>query len=285
MPRKKRKIGFYYLTVSNKEITASEAFNQVINHINELERANRRLNLGNNKFCLLDDFQHFQQNKRSKILFKSATHSFRPNLIHRETITERESPKQLQEGETQKTHLVTKSINGELVFLMEKHLNGIGANQFIKYLNHFLEQIETEIPFLFSFEIMVKDNFLDEIELLNRVTCAEVFIDKQLLGSDALDYSNRINQVKHEVVLTVKAKNKDTIEDFARDVYAKFNGGENVIRKIRIIGRNEENNEVIINTDFIERLEYIMPEINEVTGELSSLEVFQLMNAVIQNFN
>ena len=129
-----------------------------------------------------------------------------------------------------------------------------------------------------------KDDFLDEIGHLSRVTCADIFVDKQLLGSEALDYSNRINQVKHEIVVTVKAKNNDTIADFARDLYAKFNGGENRIQKIRIVGRNEENNEVVINTDFIERQEYIMPEINEITGELSTAEVFVEMNAVIQNF-
>lgn len=285
MSRKKRKIGFYYLTVLNDGITAAEAFSIVMNYINEIDRTHRSLNLGSNKFCLLDLFQFYQQDNRSKIIFKSATHSFRPNLIHRETVNERESPKQLQEGEIEKTHIVTKSINGEVVFLMEKHLNGIGINQFIKYLNHFSLQIERQETIIFAYEIMVKDSFLDEIDQLSRVTCADILIDKQLLGSDALDYSNRINQVKHEVTLTVKAKNKDSIVDFARDLYAKFNGGENTIRKIRIIGRNEENNEVIINTDFIERQEFIMPEINEVTGELSTAGVFIEMNAVIQTFN
>ena len=82
-------------------------------------------------------------------------------------------------------------------------------------------------------------------------------------------------------MLVVKASPRDTIADFARDVFAVLSGGENSIQKIRIIGRNDENNEVVINTDFIERQEYIMPEINDITGELSSSEVFNEMLGAI----
>jgi hypothetical protein len=285
MARKKRKIGFYYLTVTNNDIAVQEAYVLVANFIKDKEKADRKLNLGNNKFCLLDTFKFAQRNLRSKMVFKSATYNFRPNLIHEETVNERESPKQLQEGEIEKTHIVTKNSNGDIVFLMEKHLNGIAISQFVKYLNYFSSLMPREERIYFGFEIIVKDNFLDEMNLLSRVTCADIFVDKQLLGSDSLNYSNRINQVKHEVILTVKANNKDSIKDFARDIYAKLNGGRNEIRKIRIIGRNEENNEVIINTDFIERQEYILPELNQITGELSTPEVFIEMNAVINNFN
>lgn len=281
MARKKRKIGFYYLTVANDNTTVSENFYMVANHINALERVNRNLEIENNKFYLLDQFQIFQNLLRSKIIFKSATHSFRPNLIHRDTIGERESPKQLEEGETQKTHILTKNNNGDIVFVMEKGKNGITVNQFIKYLNHFASQIESDTPISFGYEIMVKDNFLEEIAKLSRVTCANIFVDKQLLGSDSLNYSDRIHQVKHDVMLVVKASPRDTIADFARDVFAVLSGGENSIQKIRIIGRNDENNEVVINTDFIERQEYIMPEINDITGELSSSEVFNEMLGAI----
>ncbi len=285
MARKKRKIGFYFLTVLNSEINPADAFMLVANHINGLEKVFRSLNLGNNKFCLLDSFGISRPRSRCKIVFKSATHSFRPNLIHRHTVNERESPKVLQEGEIEMTHIITKDIQGEIVFLMEKHLNGIGVSQFIKYLNEFSIQMDMEEPLKFGYEIIVKDNFLNEINKLSRVTCADVFIDKQLLGSDALNYSNRIHQVKHEVILSVKAKNRDSIEDFARDLYSKLNGEESIIRKIRIVGRNEENNEVVINTDFIERQEYILAEINQITGELSTEDVFIEMNEIIQNFN
>ena len=36
------------------------------------------------------------------------------------------------------------------------------------------------------------NNFLTELERLQRTVLAEVYVDKKLLGSDALEFSNRI---------------------------------------------------------------------------------------------
>ena len=283
MAPKKRKIAFYYLTV-NENLNLLDTFNQVLNHINSLEKTEKKISLGNNKFCLLDTLQFLNNNVKSKIIFKSATHNYRPNLIHKETVDERESPKQLQEGEIEKTHIVTKFENDTISLIVEKHMQGITIGQFVKYLNNFAHQIESEERINFGFEIVVKDNFLQEINSLSRITAADIVVDKQLLGSEALNYSNRIDHVKHEVTVSVKAKNNDNIEDFVRDTFAKMNGGQRDITKIRIVGRNEDNNEVILNTDFIERQEFINPEINDVTGELLTNEVFIEMLASLENF-
>lgn len=284
MPRKKRKIGFYYLSV-NEGNQVRESFNIVINHINSLPKQERIYELGNNKFCFLESYQTSNQNSRNKIIIKSAKHSFRPNLVHRDTVIERENPKQIQEGEIEKSHLVMKLNNESVCFILDKHFSGITVRQFINYLNQFSYQIDAEIPIRFGFEIVVKDNFLEEIDNLHRVTCADVVVDKQLLGSEALNYSNRISQVKHDIVLSVKAKRQNSIEDFAKDVFAKFAGGDRAINKIRIIGRNEENNQVVLNTDFIERQEYVWAEISETTGEISSNDMFIEMNSALESFN
>src|SRR5690606_16676983 len=131
-----------------------------------------------------------------------AKHSFRPNLVHKETVIERENPKQIQEGEIEKSHIVFKISQDSISFILDKHSGGITIRQFINYLNQFSHIIDSEIAIRFGFEIVVKENFLEEIENLNRVTCADIVIDKQLLGSDALNYSNRISQVKHDITLT-----------------------------------------------------------------------------------
>ncbi len=282
MSRKKRKIGFYYLTLTSGNLELNESFQNVINFINNQERVDRNFNLGGNKFCLLDNVAFYQNNDQTNIIFKSATHSYRPNLIHRETVDERESPKDIREGEIEKTHIVTNFVNGDLILLLEKHLYGLSIGQFVKYLNFYGSQMES--PIRFSFETVVKDDFLDEIENLARVTCADVYVDKQMLGGEALNYSEHLNEVKHEVVISVKARKMESIADFARDTFAFFNGGNQQIRRIRLVGRNEDNNEVIINTDFIERQEYINPLINDITGELITNEVFNEMNLAIQNF-
>lgn len=284
MARRKRKIGFYYLTI-NEGNNLRDSFISLIGHIQSLSRQETIFELGNNKFCFLESYETNNQNSRSKLIIKSAKHSFRPNLVHKDTVIERENPKQIQEGEIEKSHLVFKISESSISFILDKHSGGLTIRQFITYLNQFSHAIDSEIPLRFGYEIVVKENFLEEIDNLDRVTCADVVIDKQLLGSDALNYSNRISQVKHDITLTVKAKKNDSIVDFAKDVFALFAGGERTINKIRIVGRNDDNNQVVLNTDFIERQEYVWADISETTGEISSTDMFIEMNSVLDNFN
>ncbi|MCS3532070.1 hypothetical protein [Chryseobacterium sp. JUb7] len=284
MARKRRKIGFYYLTV-NEGNDLKESFDLIISHINGLSKEERKYELGNSKLCYLDSYQETNGGNKAKAIIKSAKYSFRPNLVHRATITERENPKLLEEGEIEKSHIAFKFSDDAISFILDKHSGGITIKQFVSYLNQFSHSIETDIQLRFGFEIVVKEDFLQEIENLSRVTCANVVVDKQLLGSDALNYSDRITEVQHDIVVSVKAKKRDSIEEFAKDVFAKFIGGERGINRIRIIGRNEDNNQVVINTDFIERQEFIFANYNEITGEITSDDVFTEMYDTLNNFN
>jgi hypothetical protein len=191
----------------------------------------------------------------------------------------------MEEGETQKTHLVTKAINGDVIVLLEKHQAGLNMNQIKNYLNYFAMTLDVETQIRFDFETIAKDNFLDEIDNLSRIVSTDLYVDKQLLGSEVLGYSERTNTVKHEVIVSVKAKNRNTISGFARDVYAKINNGQNSIQRLRVVGRNNENNVVKLNTDFIERQEYVRPTVNQVTGEIRSSDLFNEMESALQNFN
>lgn len=285
MATKTRKIGFYYLTLVSGEIPINDALSQTLDSISNLEKVDRKQIIREPKFGFIDIINSNNGNTIHKLMFKSASHSFRPPLVHRDTVQERESPKSMEEGETQKTHLITKAINGDVIIVLEKHQNGLTIEQVKNYLNKFASELELENRIKFDYEAIAKDNFLEEIENLTRVISADVYADKQLLGSDSLNYSERTSSVRHEVIVSVKAKNRNSISDFARDVFAKLNLGENSIQRLRIVGRNHDNNIVKINTDFIERQEYVMPEINEVTGEISTSNLFTEMESIIHNFN
>lgn len=285
MTKKPRKIGFYYLTLTSGNTDVEKALNETLDNINRLAKVDRNITIKNPKFGFLDSLNTNSQNTIHKIIFKSASHSFRPPLVHRNTILERESPKTMEEGETQKTHLITKAINGDVILILEKHQAGLSIQQIKYYLNNYTVSGESDVPVRFDFETIAKENFLEEIESMSRVISADVYVDKQLLGSEVLNFSERTNTVKHEVIISVKAKNKNNISEFARDVFAKLNGGQNEIQRLRVVGRNSENNVVKINTDFIERQEYVRPRINEVTGEISTDDLFNEMELVLTNFN
>jgi len=287
MATKKRKIGFYYLTLSVNEndIDIQNALNSTLENLNDLERIDRKKTISGKKFGLLDNINSNRERSKHKLLFKSATHSFRPNLIDKSTVEERPNPKTIDEGETQKTHLIIKYINGDIIIALERHFQGMSIKQIVDYLNHFATQFDEENSFKFAFETILKDDFLEEIEGLSRVVSADIFVDKQVLGGDALNFSERINTVQHEIVVSVKAKRLDTIKDFTRDIYALFNGGQQSVNKIRLIGRNNDNNIVTINTDLIERQEYVMATVNDITGEIVTSELFIELDTVLHNYN
>lgn len=286
MATKKRKIGFYYLTLSLNEndINIQDALNLTLEHINDLERIDRKKTISGKKFGLLDNISSNRDRTKHKLLFKNATHSFRPNLIDKSTVEKRPNPKTIDEGETQKTHLIVKYINGDIIIVLERHFQGMSIKQIVDYLNHFT-QFDEDNSFKFAFETILKDDFLEEIDGLSRVVSADIFVDKQVLGGEALNFSERINTVQHEIVVSVKAKRLDTIKDFTRDIYALFNGGQQSVNKIRLIGRNNDNNLVTINTDMIERQEYVMTSVNDITGEIVTSELFQELDIVLNNYN
>lgn len=286
MATKLRKIGFYYLTISNDEIEPISALNRVLEYINNLDKVNRKITISGKKFGLLDNINSNNQRTKHKLIFKSATHSFRPPLIDKNTVDERESPKTIDEGEIQKTHLIAKAINNDIIIVLEKAQSGLSMKQVVKYLNNFVMglELDQEDNFNFKYEIIAKDDFLEEINGLERVVSADVYVEKQVLGGDALRFSDRTETVQHEIVVSVKAERMNSIKEFVRDAFSLLNNGERSVTRISLVGRNDENNIIKINTDLIERQEYINPTINEVTGEILSSEIFVEMNSVIQNF-
>lgn len=282
MAYKTRKIGFYYIAISDDASDLQTRYLETLEHIRQLDKADRRRSIVGDKFGYLDTISSFNNNERHQLIFKSATNNFRPPLLDRNTVIERDSPKTISEGEIHKTHLISKIIGGDLIVIVESYRDGVSIKQIIKYLNSFAERLPNSCHF--QEEMIVKDDFLEEVNALDRVTAAEIYVDKQLLGSDALNYSERINSVKHEVVISAKAKNRDSISDFARDVYALLSGGEQRIKRIRLQGRNNDNNLVVINTDRIERKEYVTADIDDNTGEILTPQLLQEMEVVMFNF-
>ncbi|MFN5847589.1 MAG: hypothetical protein ACK43K_03805, partial [Chitinophagales bacterium] len=101
----------------------------------------------------------------------------------------------MTEGERIKTHcLVRITNNNEVIFCLESSTSTLSIQSIINYLNHFITQYfdahNIENRYRIDFDIIAKDNFMEELQSLNRVVSTEVFIDKQILGSEALNYSN-----------------------------------------------------------------------------------------------
>ena len=128
------------------------------------------------------------------------------------------------------------------------------------------------------------NNFLTELERLNRTVQAEVYFDKQLLGSDALNFSERTLSIRKNIMLTVKANPRDSITEFGVDLWNKVNRQDSLVSRIRIKGTNDESNNVILDSDMMSRKEYVTVDLNQETGEVNSIQLLSEMRKIALAF-
>jgi hypothetical protein len=255
---------------------------EILLHIITLDALERQYDLYNNKFCRLETVQ--EQGTILKVVFLSATHKYRAPLLDRHSGDQRDNPKLITEGERIKTHIVMKFVENEVLMVVEQGVGTIKIQQIVNYLNSlahkFHASLGTERSYSLTFDIIAKDNFIEELNSLTRVIEGELFVDKQILGSDALNYSNRIEPVKHNVKLIIKAERGLSITNALTDAFNNFNGGHSQIHKIRVRGKNDQDNDVLIDTDIIAKTEYVEAELNQLTGEVNSDQIFEQMRNI-----
>lgn len=290
----KRKVGFFYLTFHRS--ADSESTNEVkdelfrvLHFITPKSRKFKKQDISDERFCFLDSIEFHDETEVIKLLFKSAKHSYRAPLLNKNTVEERENPKTIEEGEQFKTHLLIKFIDGDALVFLESYKNGLTLKLVTEYFNEFIlryngshkrEKIEGH----FSFDAVPRDDFREVLDNMNRVVCASLYIEKQILGSDVLNYSNVTDNIQEDVIVEVKSKRGESIKHAIYDFLAKLNGGKTAIRKMRVKGVLPNNNESIIDTSFIIKKEYIDAQQNEDTGEINTQYLFTQLEELSNSF-
>ncbi|MDE6269014.1 MAG: hypothetical protein K2M04_08035 [Muribaculaceae bacterium] len=288
----KRKIGFYFILFkqSGLELPAWNPTLTVCRYLTTLERSIRKKDLDGNKFGFISEISS-EEDDVASILFKSARHSYRAPLLDRNTVVERENPKTMDEGEQMKTHVVLKRIDGSPIALIESGNNLMTGNNIVDYLNFGLsiynadtEDDSEKLHGFFSLEMMPRDDFTEVLNNMSRVTCANIYIDKNILGSSALNFTETYETIQDDVILQIKANRKKSILNSLYHIVDKYNGNQSNIRRIRVVGRIGNNNETIIDTGFIVKKEYVEVSQNDDTGEFSSAEMFQSIKELSNQF-
>lgn len=237
----------------------------------------------------MESAPYFKDGEYFEVLFKSAKHSFSPPLMNRRTAEERPNPKELDEGEIEKVHFVLKLEEDDIMICMEKNRDGVTINNIVDYFNHFMRKMysekDQESNFHYKSDIIAKDNFIEILRSLNRVSVADVYYDKSILGGQYLNLSDRTVGIRSSVVLSIKPNWGESAKELAIDAFNKFNGatkdGKSKVQKIRIEGKNEFNGDVILDTDFIEKRETVDIEYDGKTGEIVSKDAFRKLLAFL----
>ncbi|OOQ59120.1 hypothetical protein [Mucilaginibacter pedocola] len=290
MPNTKtRKISFNTIIKrqwSTRVETPFFAIADVIKYVLSLNKKGKQFEMKEDKFCLLQTAKAERDVDTVLIsgFFKSARHTFRPNLIDRQTGEERPSPKRLSEGDIEKTHFAFKITKSEVFLVVEINGNGISANQIVEYFGAFTKKYLTSKGEPKNFTIVFfkigREDFLEEIKSMKTIRLAKVFFDKKLLGSNCLAFSNRTSNLQRDIELTVKAESRSDITETAIDFYNSFtNKTEKSISKVRIEGKDRNGTEVALDTSFMEKLDSVDVSINATTGEVETTEMLSSLKA------
>ena len=290
----KRKISFNWLHLSsmveNEEVFTNVESNllALLNYISELPKVQRKYNLSKDKFCFIENFNFDDNSQGVELLLKSAKHSYRAPLLDKNTVEARENPKRIEEGEQIKTHVLLKFIENDAIVFLETGFNLLTMSNIVEYLNRIIvlynNSVEEEIIGKFTFDMMPRDDFREVLDSMSRVVCAELFINKSLLGSDALNFCNITEDIQENMVLSLKSEKKKSIKNSLYQVISHFSGVNSKINRIRVRGKMPNNNEGIIDTSFIIKKEYIEVEQNADTGEFDTPCMFAQLKFLANDF-
>ena len=290
----KRKISFNWLHLSsmveNEEVFTNVESNllALLNYISELPKVQRKYNLSKDKFCFIENFNFDDNSQCVELLLKSAKHSYRAPLLDKNTVEARENPKRIEEGEQIKTHVLLKFIENDAIVFLETGLNLLTMSNIVEYLNSFIvlynNSVEEKIIGKFTYDMMPRDDFREVLDSMSRVVCAELFINKSLLGSDALNFCNITEDIQENMVLSLKSEKKKSIKKSLYQVISHFSGVNSKINRIRVRGKMPNNNEGIIDTSFIIKKEYIEVEQNADTGEFDTPCMFAQLKFLANDF-
>lgn len=284
----------------NEPMTADEALESpfyiigdVLKFILKLPSKKRFYDIKNSKFCYLDVLQSEVIDANVSIykcIFESAKNEFRPLLINKKTGAKRKNPKELSEGDIERTHFLVRidKSQKEVYAFAERNSDGITINNFVNYVKCFSKQYCEKVKLSNRFSIfpmhIPRADFMTELELLERTASADIYFSKQLLGSKYLGFSNRTTSIKEEVMITVKSNIRESIKEFAVDAFNVANVAKSKISRIRIRGIDQNKNEVMLDTMALCKSDYVSVEVNQDTGELNSTQLFTGLLAIANSF-
>ena len=282
-----RKIGLYSFELINEnkdkliKDKLIDYFDWVIQYIQQKEYEDKLFEVPiSNKFFFLDNYT--SNEIRRHLLIKSAKISHRPPLIKKETGEERENPKLLDEGESERTHLVTKYKDDEIIVAIEERKVGATISQIVNYLNKFIIQMPHEDYFFISLNIIPFSGFLEHLRDFKRITVGIVEIDKKDLGTEYFEFADLGDSTRENIDVTFKANRRDSIlPGIIVNVYDKFK--EQKIKRVRIQGVTHEKTGIQLDTDKLKKIEHIDVSLNDATGLVNTNDIFEKLNVIIKD--
>ncbi len=289
----KKKIIYYSFQLhkkrNQKEFADIIIFDKVIQFILSKQKIDRKYEIrGQNKAHFLKSYE--KKDSIATIVFQTAKHHYKPDLLNTMTGDERENPKDDFEGDNELTHFSLRYDidENEIVCIKEEKRSGISIGAFIDYFHFFSKSFFSENksidPARINYSFIQTNNFLDNLERLKVTTEVKLRVESDVLGSEFLNFSNHIDELNDTILIDIKAsRDKNMVESIKDYFYEKMSSTQKKIKKIRVYGIDEEQNNIMIDTEIFKRTTFIEVE-TDIKGVAKSNYILKQMSNILENF-
>lgn len=300
-----KKIGFWNIDFRTKNADRffeKKLFLEFLKYMKGLPLENKIYDdKANNKAIILDSITTIKRNEKPpiyNILFKSCKYNHVADYMSSKNGKERPSEKRLDEGEKELTHMCLRLDDSEAYVVLEERKSGVSMTKIDAYLHQYfkvffkeylktlnLSKSEQKKYTGISLQVgkVLPDNFLVALDSASRIMKAELYVDREVLGSDYLNLMHLDNSIRNELVLTAKAQIGETLrKPSIREAFSKIDAKDTLIRRIRLYGEDAHSMNIVIDTLDGKRKDYVTVELT-ANGIVDSTSMFAKLKEAIEN--
>jgi len=290
MSSKNRKITYYSFEFTNgdKKFFDIDLFKDFFEYIGNLSEPDRIFN--DKKITKAQEIYSVEnttiQGKNIyKLIFKSCKYNHSPDLMSSIDGSERASDKKTYEGEKELTHMCMEITSVEAFTIFEDRKNGVTISQVTNYLNSWLRKYiqEKNIKdnFYFIYGIVPSEDFLASLNKAKRITIAELYTEKVLLGSDYFNLMDLDDNSQDDIVMQVKAKRNHSLsKQSIQKAFNKLVSSESKLNRMRIYAKDYQNMNIVLDSVNAKKKQEITVKLKD-DGTVDSYSIFSKMEEIL----
>lgn len=290
MSLQKRKLSYWSIDFSSKDTHSFDGglFTQFLDYVSKLSTAEQLFRDEKTKKAVAIS-NIFHETKEGmvlyKIIFKSCKYNHSPNYMSSNDGSERPSDKQLYEGDRELTHMCIRIDAREAYTVFEERRNGVSMGGVINYLNtlfkRFLKlQEKSDSLFLWA-GIIPPEDFLTSLKSARRISVAEMFIGKKVLGSSHLNLMDLDVNSQENITITVKSKPRESLtKQGLEKIFLSLSTEGTDVSRIRLHGKDINKMNIIIDSLNGKRVDEVIVNLTP-TGTVDSYSIFAKIEEVL----
>ena len=220
-----------------------------------------------------------------KIIFKSCKYNHSPDYMSSTDGSERPTDKRLDEGDKELTHMCMRIDGNEAYTIFEERRNGVTMGGVIKYFNKllhtFLSQEGIEDNFYLWASIIPPDDFLTALDTADRISVAQLFVEKRVLGSGYLGIMDVDANSQNDLLMTLKSNPRQSLPKRAlRQAFLSITTEGTEINRIRLYGKDINKMNITIDSLGGKRVEEVTVDLTP-NGIVDSYSIFAKIEEVL----